>query len=120
MEITILTWEFRLGRYNLIVPYAVTLIQGDGIGPEVANAACRVIDATGIPIDWHRIELSSEIIQSAGQVLPQYVETKIGALPDPAAGVRLTRLNGPAAVGLAGLQLAAAHHLAAAAGQSQQ
>ena len=72
-----------MGRYNLNVAYAVTLIPGDGIGPEVANAACRVIDATGVPIDWQRTELSADIIQSAGQVLPKHVldsleQTKIG------------------------------------------
>ncbi|MGI8475978.1 MAG: isocitrate/isopropylmalate family dehydrogenase, partial [Thermomicrobiales bacterium] len=31
---------------------AVTLIPGDGVGPEVAAAARRVLDAVGAPIDW--------------------------------------------------------------------
>lgn len=63
--------------------YPVTLIPGDGIGPEVADATCRVVDATGVDIAWHRVELTSDIIQNFGQVLPQYVvdslaKTKIG------------------------------------------
>src|SRR5918992_462708 len=80
---TILAWHLSGGRYNLIVPYAVTLIPGDGIGPEVADAAVRAVDATGVPIDWHRTELTADIIQNSGQVLPQHVldsitQTKIG------------------------------------------
>ncbi len=67
----------------MIVPYAVTLIPGDGIGPEVADAAVRAVDATGVAIDWHRVELTADIIQKSGQVLPQHVldsitNTRIG------------------------------------------
>ena len=32
----------------------IVLIEGDGIGPEVTAAACRVIDAVGVKIDWVR------------------------------------------------------------------
>ncbi len=55
------------------MPYPVTLIPGDGIGPEVADATRRAVDATGVEIDWHRVELTSDIIQNFGQVLPAYV-----------------------------------------------
>jgi isocitrate dehydrogenase (NAD+) len=63
--------------------YSVTLIPGDGIGPEVADAAVRAVDATGVSIKWHRTELTSHIIQNSGQVLPAYVldslhETRVG------------------------------------------
>ncbi|MEN6603877.1 MAG: NAD-dependent isocitrate dehydrogenase, partial [Bryobacteraceae bacterium] len=34
------------------MPHKVTLIPGDGIGPEVAVAAMRAIDATGVDIAW--------------------------------------------------------------------
>lgn len=53
--------------------YSVTLIPGDGIGPEVADASVRAVDATGIKIDWERVELTAEAIMKAGQVLPQPV-----------------------------------------------
>ena len=53
--------------------YPVTLIPGDGIGPEVADATRRVVDATGVKINWHRVELTSHIIENSGQVLPDYV-----------------------------------------------
>ena len=53
--------------------YEITLIPGDGIGPEVADATCRAVDATGVQIAWQRVELTSDIIKNSGQVLPQYV-----------------------------------------------
>src|SRR4051812_34563612 len=59
--------------YNLFVSYPVTLIPGDGIGPEVADAAVRAVNATGVKIDWDRIELTSDVILKAGQVLPKHV-----------------------------------------------
>jgi isocitrate dehydrogenase (NAD+) len=55
------------------VAYPVTLIPGDGIGPEVADATVRAVEATGVLIDWHRVELTSDIIINLGQVLPAYV-----------------------------------------------
>ncbi|HUS04907.1 MAG TPA: isocitrate/isopropylmalate dehydrogenase family protein [Bryobacteraceae bacterium] len=53
--------------------YSVTLIPGDGIGPEVADAAVRAVAATGVNIEWQRAELTADIIQKSGQVLPQHV-----------------------------------------------
>jgi isocitrate dehydrogenase (NAD+) len=55
------------------VPYQVTLIPGDGIGPEVADATMRAVDATGVAIQWQRAELNAEIIAKAGEVLPKHV-----------------------------------------------
>jgi len=51
----------------------VTLIAGDGIGPEVADATMHAVNATGVAIDWDRVELSAEVIARAGQVLPPQV-----------------------------------------------
>ncbi len=53
--------------------YPVTLIPGDGIGPEVADAAMRAVNATGVPIDWQRADLNASIIAKSGQVLPPHV-----------------------------------------------
>jgi isocitrate dehydrogenase (NAD+) len=60
-------------RYNSEVSHPVTLIPGDGIGPEVADAAMRAVDATGVKIDWDRQELSSEVITRTGESLPAHV-----------------------------------------------
>lgn len=60
-----------------------TLIPGDGIGPEVAQAAVRAVEATGVDIRWRRAELNEAIILEAGKTLPQYLldalnETRVG------------------------------------------
>src|ERR687897_2652710 len=51
--------------------YQVTLIPGDGIGPEVSGAARRVIDATGVPIAWEVREAGLTALESQGDVLPE-------------------------------------------------
>lgn len=53
--------------------YNVTLIPGDGIGPEVAYAAKEVIDATGVPIQWDIVEAGEAVMQQYGTPLPDYV-----------------------------------------------
>ena len=55
------------------MPYQVTLIPGDGIGPEVAEATVRAVDATGIAIHWERAELTRQIIEESREELPQSV-----------------------------------------------
>jgi isocitrate dehydrogenase (NAD+) len=76
------------------VGYPVTLIPGDGIGPEVADATVRVVDALGVGIEWQRVELTGAIISNFGQVLPPYVveslsKTRVGLkgpITTPVAG----------------------------------
>ncbi|HXP83542.1 MAG TPA: isocitrate dehydrogenase (NAD(+)) [Bryobacteraceae bacterium] len=63
--------------------HKVTLIPGDGIGPEVSSAARRAVDATGVRIDWELVELNADIILKTGESLPQHVvdsleRTKVG------------------------------------------
>jgi len=53
--------------------YRVTLIPGDGIGPEVTNAARQVAEATGIAIDWEVVEAGEKAIQAQGTPLPDSV-----------------------------------------------
>jgi isocitrate dehydrogenase (NAD+) len=55
------------------VPHQVTLIPGDGIGPEVAEATARAVDATGVKIDWECVELNAKAIEQSGQDVPEYV-----------------------------------------------
>ncbi|MFN8485502.1 MAG: isocitrate dehydrogenase (NAD(+)) [Anaerolineae bacterium] len=52
------------------MPTPVTLIPGDGIGPEVTAAARRVIDAAGADIEWHTHEAGGDVIEKYGAVLP--------------------------------------------------
>jgi isocitrate dehydrogenase (NAD+) len=50
--------------------HRVTLIPGDGIGPEVVEAARRAIDATGVPVAWDRHEMGSGAYARTGEPLP--------------------------------------------------
>ena len=49
----------------------VTLIPGDGIGPEVAAAARKVVDASGAKIEWHIAEAGAAQMEICGTPLPQ-------------------------------------------------
>ncbi len=52
--------------------HTIVLIPGDGIGPEVTNAARRVIDASGVSIDWVELPAGATAIeQGYDNVLPQ-------------------------------------------------
>jgi isocitrate dehydrogenase (NAD+) len=53
--------------------HRVTLIPGDGIGPELAEATRRVLDATGIAFDWEVQEAGEATIASEGTPLPERV-----------------------------------------------
>jgi len=53
--------------------YNITLIPGDGIGPEVIKAARIVLEASGVKINWEIVEAGEEVIQKFGTPLPNYV-----------------------------------------------
>ena len=63
----------RLAATLLGVSYAVTLIPGDGIGPELADAAVTVLAATGVDIDWHRVDAGEAQLAKYGTPLPEHV-----------------------------------------------
>jgi isocitrate dehydrogenase (NAD+) len=67
--------------------YAVTLIPGDGIGPELADATVIVLEATGLDFEWRRVDAGESQIAQHGTPLPESVldsirETRI-ALKGP-------------------------------------
>ncbi|MFH1594216.1 MAG: isocitrate/isopropylmalate dehydrogenase family protein [Candidatus Omnitrophota bacterium] len=51
----------------------VTLIPGDGIGPEITEAMRRCVEATGIDIEWERMEAGGDVIEKFGTPLPDGV-----------------------------------------------
>ena len=51
----------------------VTLIKGDGIGPEIADAALAVIEASGADIEWDVQNAGTDVIETEGTPLPQRV-----------------------------------------------
>ncbi|MBN2216333.1 MAG: isocitrate/isopropylmalate dehydrogenase family protein, partial [Pirellulales bacterium] len=57
--------------------HQVTLITGDGVGPELAEAARRCVDATGVKIDWDVQEAGLDVMQRTGTPLPEGVMESI-------------------------------------------
>ncbi len=53
--------------------HLVTLIRGDGIGPEVAKATQIAIDATGVKIDWVVVDAGVDVMEQYGTPLPDSV-----------------------------------------------
>jgi len=53
--------------------HTVTLIPGDGIGPEVSEAARRVVDATGVDIEWEVHDAGVGVVEQYGTPLPEHV-----------------------------------------------
>jgi isocitrate dehydrogenase (NAD+) len=53
--------------------HRVTLIPGDGIGPELAEATRRVLDATGVAFEWEVVEAGEATIATKGTPLPDEV-----------------------------------------------
>ena len=55
------------------MPHEVTLITGDGTGPELADAARKCIDATGVKINWDVQEAGVDVMARTGTPLPDSV-----------------------------------------------
>jgi len=53
--------------------HKITLIPGDGVGPEIVDVARRCIDATGIKIDWETVEAGAEVMDRHNTPLPEHV-----------------------------------------------
>jgi len=50
--------------------HSITLIPGDGIGPEITSAMVKVVEATGIDIKWDIVNAGAEVYEKEGTVLP--------------------------------------------------
>jgi len=53
--------------------HTVTLIPGDGIGPELTTAMTRVVDATGVDITWEVADAGEHVMAEYGTPLPEHV-----------------------------------------------
>lgn len=63
--------------------HKITLIPGDGIGPEITEATKKVVEATGVDITWDIVNAGAEVFEKEGSVLPEKVieslkENKVG------------------------------------------
>jgi isocitrate dehydrogenase (NAD+) len=84
------------------VTHRITLIPGDGIGPEVIEAARRVIEATGVAVEWDRRPMGAGAFSRTGRTLPAATvdairETRValkGPVETPVtSGLRSTNLE---------------------------
>lgn len=53
--------------------YRVTLIPGDGIGPEVSKAMKKVVESTGVKIEWEEVNAGEGVIEKYQTPIPKYV-----------------------------------------------
>lgn len=53
--------------------HRIALIPGDGIGPEVTDAACRIVEATGVAVEWIRSDAGAAAAEKSGETLPDSV-----------------------------------------------
>ncbi len=76
------------------MPHLITLIPGDGIGREVAEATVRAVEATGVAVEWERVEAGTRALAEYGQLIPD----------DVFASLEVTRvgLKGPTATPIGG------------------
>src|SRR5512142_3543232 len=51
--------------------HRVTLIPGDGIGPEVTKAVVRILEATGIKFEWETFAVGAEAYEKSGEYIPK-------------------------------------------------
>jgi len=74
--------------------HVITLIPGDGIGPEVARATARAVQASGAAVEWERVDAGAGALAEQGQLLPD----------DVFASLEMTRvgLKGPTATPIGG------------------
>jgi len=57
--------------------YKITLIPGDGIGPEVTQAAVRILDATGIKFEWESFAAGAEAFEKYKEYIPKELTESI-------------------------------------------
>ena len=53
------------------MPHKVTLIPGDGIGPEVVGAAVRILEATGVKFEWESYAAGADAYEKYGEYIPK-------------------------------------------------
>src|SRR5260370_39087844 len=51
--------------------HRVTLIPGDGIGPEVTKATVRILEATGVKFEWETFAVGAEALEKSGEYIPK-------------------------------------------------
>ncbi len=58
-------------------PHRITLIPGDGIGPEVTGAAVRILEATGVKFEWETFQAGAEAFEKYHEYIPKELTESI-------------------------------------------
>ena len=74
--------------------HQVTLIPGDGIGPEVCEATVAILNATGVQIDWEHAEAGEHCLRMGLPVLPEETFASIARTKVALKGPTTTPLSG--------------------------
>src|SRR5215472_13530338 len=77
-----------------MMAHLITLIPGDGIGPEVAEATVRAVDATGAAVEWEPVEAGARALHDYGQLIPDDVFGSIEATRVGLKGPTATPIGG--------------------------
>ncbi|MCZ6766825.1 MAG: isocitrate/isopropylmalate dehydrogenase family protein [bacterium] len=59
--------------------HRIVLLPGDGIGPEVVEAGRRIVEATGLPVEWITRQIGVSAVEKFGDALPEDVVSEIKA-----------------------------------------
>jgi isocitrate dehydrogenase (NAD+) len=60
-----------------MTPHKVTLIPGDGIGPEVTQATVRILEATGVKFEWETFAAGAEAFEKYNEYIPKELSESI-------------------------------------------
>ena len=84
--------------------HKVTLIPGDGIGPEVTEATVRILEATGVKFEWETFQAGAEAFEKYQRIHPQRSDESIERTHVALKGPVTTPIGG----GFASINVAAA------------
>jgi isocitrate dehydrogenase (NAD+) len=84
----------NLRLYNSFVAHQITLIPGDGIGPEVAEATVRAVEATGVAVEWERVNAGITALEDYGELIPGEVFASLEATSVGLKGPTATPIGG--------------------------
>src|SRR5271156_526181 len=62
---------------KMFMTHTITLIPGDGIGPEVIQAAVRILEATGVKFEWESFAAGSEAFEKYHEYIPKELTESI-------------------------------------------
>ncbi len=78
----------------MAITHRVTLIPGDGIGPEVSKAVVRILEATGVKFDWDSHAAGADAFAKYGEYIPKALSESIDRTRVALKGPVMTPIGG--------------------------